>query len=85
MEGDTPYIQTCFITNKTTYFGQELYTISGRIAHGASGGVVLNTSHEVVGIIKAGVDTLEEDDESNNPEYKHGFIPIHDVIEDMKH
>jgi len=85
MEGDTPYIQTCYITNKTTYFGQELYTINGRIAHGASGGVVLNTLHEVVGIIKAGVDTLEEDDESNNPEYKHGFIPIHDVIENMKH
>ncbi|MBB2184000.1 trypsin-like peptidase domain-containing protein [Lachnospiraceae bacterium MD1] len=84
MDGDTPYIHTCYITNKTSYFGQELYTISGRIAKGASGGVVLDLLHEVVGIIKGGVTSLEEDDESNDPEFKHGFIPIHDVIEHMR-
>lgn len=77
LEGDTPNIQRCRIASKTRYFGAPLYTVTGRIMHGASGGVVLNKSYEVIGIIKGGVATIDESDISS----KQGFIPI-DIVED---
>ena len=60
--------------------GQRIYTVSGRIVHGASGGVVLNLSHEVVGVIRCGPATIEETDNNANQ----GIIPIDDIINDLK-
>jgi hypothetical protein len=57
------------------------YTVSGRIVHGASGGVVLNEKREVIGIIKGGVQTLREDEDSSND--NQGFVPIHLAINHM--
>lgn len=77
VEGDTPNIQRCRVSSKTSYLGAPLYTITGRIIHGASGGVVLNKNYEVIGIIKGGIATMEESDIFS----KQGFIPI-DIVED---
>ena len=78
-EGNTPHIQTCHITSKKKFQGEEFYTVGGRIVHGASGGVVLNKELEVVGIIKGGISTLADDDANENQ----GFIPMHLVIEHL--
>lgn len=60
--------------------GAPFLTVSGRIAHGASGGVVLNKAGKVVRIIKGGIDSLTEDAINENQ----GFVPIHLVLEDMQ-
>ena len=75
--GNSPYIQTCSITSRKSFHGALFYTVSGRIAHGASGGVVLNEALEVIGIIKGGIVTLADDSLDENQ----GFVPIHLVIE----
>lgn len=77
ISGDTPYISTCNVTSRTRYLGECLFTVSSRIVHGASGGVILNEQNEVIGIIKAGVVSMEENDNSG----KHGFIPIHIALQ----
>lgn len=78
-KGNSPNIQTCYITSLKQFHGASFYTVSGRIVHGASGGVVLNEDLEVVGIIKGGIVTLSEDDANENQ----GFVPIHLVIDDL--
>jgi len=80
LKGDTPNIQRCKVASKISYFGAPLYTVTGRIMHGASGGVVLNRYYEVIGIIKGGVETFDESDTSSNQ----GFIPIDIVENDLK-
>ncbi|MBR2405653.1 MAG: trypsin-like peptidase domain-containing protein [Clostridia bacterium] len=77
--GNTPFIQNCAITSEKTFMSAPFFTVSGSIVHGASGGLVLNTGFEVVGIIKGGIQSLDDDDVSGNQ----GFIPIHLVLEDM--
>lgn len=77
--GNTPFVQRCAITSKKTYLQAPLFTVSGRIIHGASGGVVLNSNYEVVGIIKGGIQTLGDEDTNENQ----GFIPIHLALEHM--
>nr|WP_243240438.1 reverse transcriptase domain-containing protein [Clostridium cibarium] len=78
-DNDSPNIQTCNIISRTNFLGECLYTISGRIVHGSSGGVVLNMNHKVIGIIKAGVVTLNEANTSS----KQGFIPIYLALEHL--
>lgn len=80
IENDTPSIQTCSIISKTKYLGAPLYIVSGRILHGASGGAVLDMNHKVIGIIKAGVESIEETDDCK----QQGFIPIHLALEHMQ-
>lgn len=78
--GNSPEIQQVDIIGKRKYINQPIYTIGGRIVHGASGGAVLDESYNVVGIIMCGAPTTEE-----APEYSaHGFIPIDDVINDLR-
>lgn len=79
--GDSPFIQTCNITSEKYFLGTNFFTVSGRIAHGMSGGVVLNTDLEAIGIIKGGIVSLNEDDNSN---VNQGFIPIHLAINHIK-
>lgn len=76
MQGDSPYIQSCTVTSITKLFNEPFYTVSGRIVHGASGGVVLDANKKVVGIIKGGVESMSQSDDTD----KQGFIPIHLVI-----
>lgn len=78
-KGNSPNIQSCSITGKKEYMGADFYTVSGRVVHGASGGVVLNTKFEAVGIIKGGVETLRDDEDSSN--INQGFVPIHLAID----
>lgn len=76
-KGSSPYIQPCVITSKKEYLGAPFFTVSGRIVHGASGGVVLNSNNEAVGIIKGGIVSLSEDDNNENQ----GFVPL-DIVMD---
>lgn len=80
-EGNSPYIQNCAITSKKTFLDAPFYTVSGRIVHGSSGGVVLNAKREVIGIIKGGVQTFRDDEDLSND--NQGFVPIHLAIEHM--
>lgn len=76
----SPYIQTCSITSQKIYLGALFYTVSGRIVHGTSGGVVLNTNHEVIGIVKGGIVTLADDEIQENQ----GFVPIHLALDHLE-
>lgn len=80
MKGDTITKEKCEITGKTTLFGSLFYKVSGRVVHGASGGVVLDKNYNVVGIIKGGT-PLDEKDYSTS---KQGFVPIDLVIQDIE-
>ncbi len=78
-EGDTPYMEDCEITGKRMYMQEQIYCVSGRIVHGASGGVVLDKNEKVVGIILCGANKFDEED-SIMP----GFIPINRVLADIQ-
>jgi len=77
--GNSPEIQRVSIISQRMFLGQPIYTISGRIVHGASGGVVLDEEYKVVGIIRCGPASLKETD---NCAYQ-GIIPIQDVLQDL--
>ena len=76
MKGNSPNIQTCAITGVKPYMNAEFFTVSARIFHGASGGVVLNNKNKVVGIIKGGVISFEESEIDQNQ----GFVPFNLVL-----
>ena len=77
--GNSPEVQTVNIIGERIFLGQRIYTISGRIVHGASGGAVLNLSHEVVGMIRCGPASLDETADSAIQ----GFIPIDSIVYDL--
>ncbi len=79
-KGNSYYRQDCSITSEKKYFGSPFFTISGRVVHGASGGIVLNASNEAIGILKGGVASTEEDDNNENQ----GFVPLHLALDHMK-
>lgn len=79
-KGDSITKQTCQIISNTKLFDAPFCKVSGRIVHGASGGIVLNLACEVIGIIKGGIVSLDEDIINDNQ----GFVPIHVVIEDLQ-
>lgn len=79
-KGNSPYIQACSITSEKYFQGAPFFTVSGRIVHGASGGVVLNSNHEAIGIIKGGIVSLSDDTDNENQ----GFVPLHLALEHMK-
>lgn len=78
-KGNSPYIQPCVITSQKEYLGAPLFTVSGRIGHGASGGIVLNSNNEAIGIIKGGIVTFTEDETNENQ----GFIPLYLALENQ--
>lgn len=73
-------MQRCYITSEKPFLGAHFFTISGRVVHGASGGIVLNASNEAIGILKGGVASTEEDDNNENQ----GFVPLHLALDHMK-
>lgn len=77
--GNYPEIQTVEIISKRTFMGQDIYTVSGRVVHGASGGVVLDENHKVIGVIRCGAASLESSDDYPIQ----GFIPISDILNDI--
>ena len=77
--GNSPYIQTCSITSRKKYMGALFYTVSGRIVHGASGGIVLNTDNQAIGIIKGGIAGDEDDSTTANQ----GFVPLHLMLDHL--
>ena len=79
-KGNSPYIQPCTITSEKYFQGAPFFTVSGRVVHGASGGIVLNSEHEAIGIIKGGIVSLADDTDNENQ----GFIPLHLVFDHMK-
>ncbi len=58
---------------------QRIFTIGERIVHGASGGVALDETYKVVGIIRCGPATTDETLSSANQ----GIIPIDEVLVDL--
>lgn len=79
-KGNSPYIQSCSITSEKYFHGAQFFTVSGRVVHGASGGIVLNSDNEAIGVIKGGIVSLEDDTDNENQ----GFIPLHLVLDDVK-
>ena len=79
-EGNSPYIHPCVVTSEKNYQGALFYTVSGRIVHGASGGIVLNSNNEAIGIIKGGIVTLSEDDSNENQ----GFVPLYLALDHLE-
>lgn len=76
-KGNSPYIQSCSITSEKKFFDAPFFTVSGRVVHGASGGLVLNEGHKIIGILKGGV--VDSSDELENE--NQGFVPIHLALE----
>lgn len=79
-EGNSPDIQEITITGTRMYMKKPIYTVSGKVIHGASGGVVLDKNFKVVGVIRCGPASLEETEDNA----AQGFIPIDDVINDLE-
>lgn len=79
-KGNSPYIQSCSITSEKYFHEAPFFTVSGRVVHGASGGIVLNSEHEAIGIIKGGIATLADDTDNENQ----GFVPLYLVLEHLK-
>lgn len=75
--GATPSKQNCEITRSKTLLNAPFFTVSGRIIHGSSGGLVLNEKHEAIGLIKGGVASTAEVDLCENQ----GFVPLHLIID----
>lgn len=59
-KGNSPEIQEVKIISSRMFCGQTIYTVGGRLVHGASGGVVLDKEYRVVGIIRCEVNTMDE-------------------------
>ena len=72
-KGNSQYVQSCNITSEKYFQGAPFFTVSGRVIHGASGGIVLNSEYEAIGIIKGGIVSLADDTDNENQ----GFIPLH--------
>lgn len=79
-KGNSPYIQPCIVTSEKYFQGAPFFTVSGRVVHGASGGLVLNSDHEAIGIIKGGIVSWSDDTDNENQ----GFIPLYLALDHMK-
>lgn len=79
-EGNSIDIRETKIACVSQYLGQVLYVVDGNIFHGASGGPVLNKENKVIGIIRAGLESMRDDDWVTT--IQRGFIPI-DFIDEL--
>lgn len=78
--GELPNIQSIEITGEKKFMNNPIKIISGRVTHGASGGVIINNKQQVVGVINSGPETIKETDDT----IIQGFIPINAIVEDFK-
>lgn len=77
--GDSYDLRLTEICRKTKLFNAPLYVVSSAIYHGASGGIVLDKDNRIVGIVRAGIETAEE-----QPSFdKSGFVPINLIIDNI--
>ena len=81
IEGSSLDIRIYKIASLRNYLGQKIVIVDGNIYKGASGGPVLNAQNKVIGIIRAGIEIFDEEDENDN--MIRGFIPI-TVIDKLK-
>ena len=78
-EGDSQNVNEGHTTGRKKYMGQMAWTVSVSIVHGASGGVVLDENNEVVGVIRVGAQTFQEEENEILP----AIIPINEIINDI--
>lgn len=78
-EGDSWDMMKTSFRKKSKYFGHPLYEVSTNVFHGASGGIVLDKEDRIVGLICAGVESMEESTTNS----KQGFIPINTILQDI--
>ncbi len=78
-KGDSWALLKTDLKKKTNYFRHPLYEVTLPVHHGASGGVVLDKEDQIVGLICAGVESLDD------PTFdgKQGFIPINIILQDI--
>lgn len=77
--GNNATILQCVVTNEAISFKQKIWAVDKPIIHGMSGGVVLDKNSKAIGIIKAGVNSMDESDKVVS-----GFIPINTIIDDIE-
>lgn len=65
------------VTQQKTKFGIPFYTVDKRVVHGSSGGVVLNSRFEAIGMIRGG--SSGDTDEAHESES--GFTPLYIILE----
>ena len=80
-EGDSYDLMNTDIRKISNYFHHPLYEVSTTVFHGASGGIVLDERDRVVGLICAGVESMDEADINS----KQGFIPINTILQEISY
>ena len=78
-KGDSWALLKADFTKKTRLFGHPLYEVTHPVRHGASGGVVLNKEDQIIGLICAGVESMDD----SAFDGKQGFIPINTILKDI--
>ncbi len=79
-EGDSWDLMHTSLRKKSRLFGHPLFEVACNIYHGASGGIALDKEDRIVGIICAGIESMEEEPTNS----KQGFIPINTIIHDIE-
>lgn len=79
LEGNTINIQHGHVTSQVKYFKNKIWTVDVSLAKGLSGGVVLNSELEVIGIVVSGKKYMDSD-ETDTP---HGFMPFKLVMQHL--
>lgn len=77
--GDYPNIQNIEITGEKIFMNNLIKTVSGRIVHGSSGGIIINDRNQVVGVINSGPAKIEQTEDT----IIQGFIPINAIVKDI--
>ena len=79
-KGDSWDVISTSVRKTSRLFGHPLYLVDKNVFHGASGGIVLDKNDQIIGLICAGIASM--DLPANNS--KQGFIPINTVLQDIE-
>ena len=80
IKGDSWDLMPTSLRKKSQFLGHPLFEVACNVYHGASGGIVLDKEDRIIGIICAGVESIEEEPTNS----KQGFIPINTIIHDIE-